>query len=475
MPAAKSSLIVIAALAWPVWFAQAPAPSGDLAAAVAALRALPQATGIPAIAAHATPQGHWQFATRAGDIYTAGTPDELKRAAAIVLPDLKDGFAGTRLVLSQDSLFAGAAALKDMPLAREVAVAAGGDVLALLRGPGPALSVALRPGVAVAAADKAAFLEALAQLRRPLDASRLRILSASPGAPATLPSAAAFDKAGGGAAVDLVDPDKIAEAIRSIPRQVAILTARVDGANLTVQPASGPERTIPFAPLVAAAEAADVDLIVLHAEQPLQPGGRNWLWQRIEVAGLGQARTRGTLADFLDQIARGQGMLSVVAAPTSAARVQLSATPRPADLTTGEGVTGWLRQAAGKITNEVSGQVTGAVQPGAIHASLVSDARRRELERRLVPGLPAPASWMYVAVPILGLLAWPVARRWWRRLWPAEQRAEYGGLGGYLLARLMRGTAFLALFLPLAAIPAVFARSIGLLARITTRRARKSA
>ena len=55
---------------------------------------------------------------------------------------------------------------------------------------------------------------------------------------------------------------------------------------------------------------------------------------------------------------------------------------------------------------------------------------------------------------ILGLVAWPVAWRWWTRLWPAEERTQYESATGYMLARGARLLLYLLVFTPLAGIPA---------------------
>lgn len=450
-----------AAQSWPWSWARSgdTAGGGDLAAAAAQVRAMPAQT--LAAAADVTPEGHWRFINRAGDVYTAGTPAELKRAAGIVLPGAADGFAGATLVLTPQSLFAGREALRDMPAVKALRVAAGGEAFDVVR-TGNALAVAVRPHVSVVADEPAHFSEAFAQLKRPLEALRLRVLSATAGAPATLAAAPKFDAAAGGAEVDAVDPDRLAAALASIPRQTAILTARIAGGNATVAPAEGPERTIALDKLATAARAADVDLIVLTADPPRQPGGRNWLWQKVAVSGLDHARQRETFADFLDALAAGRGGFLVSVAPDGEGRVTLTAEPAPVPLASGEGVAGWLRQAAGTV----AGHVTGAIAPAAVHARLVSDARRRELANRLVPGLPSSAQIVYIASAVLGLMALPVVLSWWRRLWPAEARTEYDSGRGYVLARVVRAVAFVALFLPLAALPAMITRVAMGLARL---------
>jgi len=451
------------AASWQSWLGgEQPTAIAGLASATAALRTLPTSAAAPTLAAHATPEGHWLFTNASGETFTAGTPAELKRAPAVLAPDSKDGYPSLRLVLSRDSLFAGPSVLKDLPATQSLLVPLDGILVEARRTPRHTLTLALRPGVTLEATTKETFLEALAQLRRPLDAAHMRILSAVPGSPRTLPSSPKFDAAQNGAAIDAIEPDHLAAALSGIPRQTAILTARLDGATLAVLPPSGPERTIQLSALTAAASAADVDLLILHADPPRQPGGRNWLWQRIQVSGLDHATKRGTLADFLDQLAGGHTVYAVSATPEGETRTRLTAQPIAASPTTQQGMTDWLKQAAGAVTGVVTQQVTGAVQPASIHASLVSTARRQTLSHRLLPALPASAPLVYAFAALLGLAGYPVAKRWWRKIWPMESRADYPSASGYLAARLIRAGAFLAIFLPLAALPALTARLLQL-------------
>ena len=448
---------------WTSWLsAGEPTSISDLKAATAALRTLPTNPAAPTLAAHATPEGHWLFTNASSETFTAGTPAELKRVPDVLAPGAKDGFASLRILLSRDSLFAGPAVLKELPPTQALFVALDGETVDARLTPRNTIAVLLRPNVTLEATTKETFLEALAQLRRPLDAARMRILSATPGAPPTLPASPKFDAAQNGAAIDPIEPDHLAAALSAIPRQTAILTARIDGANLAVLPPSGPERTIPLAGLTAAADAADVDLLILHADPPRQPGGRNWLWQRIQVSGLDHATKRGTLADFLDQLAAGRSAFAVTVVAESDTRTRLTAAPLPTTIATSQGMTDWLKQAAGMMTGAVTSQVTGAVQPASVHASLVSTARRQTLAHRLIPALPASAPLLYAFAALLGLAGLPVAKRWWRKIWPMESRADYPDARGYTLARLIRTAAFLAIFLPLAAIPAVVTRLLTL-------------
>jgi hypothetical protein len=442
------------AATWASWLTLSSATPSGLDASTAALRVLPVSPVSPAIAVHATPEGHWQFTNRAGETFTAGTPTELKRASATMLPNATDGFASATLILSYETLFTGATVLKDLPQAKAYLTTNDGIVFPVQRAANTTLAIIIRPGVVLAADNPMSVSEALGQLRRPLDAGRLRILSATPGGPPTLTATPKFDAGQTGAAIDAIEPDHLAEALAIIAHQTAILTARLDGANLAVLPPSGGERTLSYATLTTAAANADVDLLILHADPPRQPGGRNWLWQAVQVSGLDHATKRATFADFLDQLATGHDPFLISLSAEGANRVRLTAQPVPAVITTARSVTDWLKQAAGTVT----GQLTGAVQPGAIHASLVSMSRRNELFYRFIPRLPVTPLALYVAALVLGLAGVPIARNWWRKAWPLEARSDYPTAFGYGLARIVRGLVFVTLFLPLAALPAVVVR-----------------
>jgi hypothetical protein len=449
----------------------APAPPAeDLVPALAVLRAMPEADGKVAIAVHANAQGHWQFATLAGDVYTAGTPDELKRAARTMAPDAPDGFAGRTLVLSQASLFAGASVLKDLPVAKSIVVAVGpgfpGGSLPVLRRPAGALAVQVRSHVALDAQDRVTFQEALAYLQRSLDGKSLRVFSLTVGGAASLPRVPKFDASTGTAALDQVDPDHLAAAIKSVARQTVVLTGRIEGAFVVMQPASGPLRRYEWTELAGAARVADVDLIVLEVDLPLQPGGQNWLWQRMSVAGLDAARKRPTVADFINAIAAGRGVLSIGSAAAGENRFGLTARlAQESGGLTGWLTTGWLKDAADAVSGQVSGQVLGALRPTGLTVNYVSADRRRHLNSAVFGWLPGWVVAIYAGAVALGLFAWRVLRVWWHQIWPMERAAEYAGGRGYWLARIVRGFMFFAVFAPLAAVPGLVVTVIRLMRR----------
>ena len=88
--------------------------------AAAHLKALPVTGDGAALAAHATPEGHWKFVNRAGEVFTAGTPDELTRAVPTLLPDAAAD-ARLTLYLTEDTVFGERALLKDLPETRSPA------------------------------------------------------------------------------------------------------------------------------------------------------------------------------------------------------------------------------------------------------------------------------------------------------------------------------------------------------------------
>lgn len=449
----------------------APAPPAEaLMPALAVLKGMPEAEAKLAIAVHANAQGHWQFATLAGDVYTAGTPDELKRAALVIAPDAPDGFASRTLVLSQASLFAGASVLKDLPVAKSIVVAVGpgfpGGSLPVLRRPAGALAVQVRAQVALDVQDGVLFQEALSHLRRPIDGKSLRVFSLTVGGAASVPHVPKFDASTGASALDLVDPDHLVTAIKSVARQTVVLTGRSEGAFVVMQPASGPLRRYEWAELAGAARAADVDLIVLEVDPPLQPGGQNWLWQRMSVAGLDAARKRPTLADFINAIAAGRGVLSVSSAAAGDQRFGLVARlVQESGGLTGWLTTGWLKDAADAVSGQVAGQVLGALRPTGMTVNYVSADRRRQLDSAVFGWVPGWVVAVYAGGVALGLLALRVLRAWWRGIWPLERAGDYAGGRGYWLARIVRGVVFVAVFAPIAAVPGVVVTVVRLMRR----------
>ena len=420
---------------------------GALDNAAAHVKALPAtAADRPALAAQATQEGHWRFVNRAGETFTAGTPDEMKRVASVLLPDAKAD-AKLALYVTEDTILLNRAGLKELPAGTELNVVVGRESYRVLRqgeGAGERFYAQVRPNLVIEMSGRKAFEEAVWQLTRPLRAANVRILALEPGGPSQLASSPRIDPATKRALVDTIEPASLPAALGTVRGQTVLVTGRVDGRVLYVQPSSGPEKSLLLPDLFRAAEEADVNLVVLRAAStPRQPGGRNWLWQKVEVKGLEEAMQHARLADFLNALGGPNRRLAVSASP-SGRRTALDIGPA-ADLAGGP------QKPVGDLFSGIVSDITGRVVTTSLQANLRSAERQAELDQRLIPGIPSDFQFGYVALVLLGLFGVPASRAWWRRLWPPEAAAEYAGRAGYLAARMIRGSVFLLLFLPLTA------------------------
>jgi hypothetical protein len=400
--------------------------------------------GVP-LAAHVTPEGHWKFANKEGEVFTAGNAEEMKR----VLPNLAaQAPADTKvsLYLSDETVFEGRGLLKDLPPEADLFFVDGKASYPLTRSAaanGELLFAAIKPNIVVEIGDRRMFEEAVFQLARPLNKSSVRLLALEPGGPKRLSSVPGFDPATKEALVDTLDPAHLDTALASLRGQSVVVTGRVQGGRLFAG-----DVEVPLEKLTRAAEASDVNLVVLQSQATRQPGGRNWLWQKVAVTGYGDALKQATFADFLNALGATRGELSVTAAPAGLGRITLKAIPtgdaaRPITDQVGD----WMADAASHVTGEV---ITKSVD---VHAR--DKATQTEHDVRIVPWLPSIVHVLYLGLWVLGLFCSPVSRGWWQRVWPREARGDYKGVLGFWAARLMRGLAFVFLFMPIAALPAL--------------------
>lgn len=380
--------------------------------------------------------------SRDGDVFTAATPAEMARVRATLAPDAAPGDP-LALYLSTDTVFMRRELLKDLPNA-DLNLVVGRDSYRLRRpGAGGELTAEFRPNVTVSLTDATLFKEAMFRLGRPLNTASIRVLALEPGGHKRLTTAPRRDPKTRAALVDQIDPALLPEALSGLKGQTALISGRIEGGRIAFRPSRGSEQSLDIADLVRAAEASDVNLVLLRASAAHQPGGRNWFWQRIAVTGLDDALERATFADFLSALGGG-GELAVQAAPGSLGRVVLSAVPTP-------GATAPITDTLGPWIGSITGHV--AVRAAMVYARDAS--RERELDARIIPGIPAAIQYLYLGALALGFIGLAVARSWWVRLWPPEERADYAGRAGYWAARTVRGLAFLLIFLPLVSVPAV--------------------
>jgi hypothetical protein len=425
-----------------------PSISASLQTAVRYVRGLPARGDVVALAAQGTPEGHWRFVNKSGEMYTVGTPDEMKRVVTVLHPEARPG-ARLALYMTQDTVLRDRVALKALPAGIDLSVVVGAESYRLLRRSEPAgdrFFAEIRPNLVVEMGDKRLFDEAVWQLGRPLDAARVRVLALEPGGPATLPSSPRFDPASKRALVDAIDPASLFPAMRGVAGQTLVIVGRVEGDIVHVKPSSGPDHVLLVKDLFKAATAADVNLVLLFATStPRQPGGRNLLWQGAGMKGLDDGLRNARMADFLNALGTPSRRLSVVALPQgqrTALDLQSSgdlpsATP--------------ARPVAEYFATAVS-ELTGRAAATSMQANLRGASHQLELDHRLLPGIPSAAQIAYSLLIVLGLLGVPVSRAWWQRVWPPETADDYAGRTGYWAARAARGLAFAMVFVPLTAV-----------------------
>src|SRR5262245_22038545 len=377
--------------------------SGGLERAALYLRSVTP-DGRAALAARATQEGHWIFVNRAGETMTAATPQELTRVAAILLPEAKAD-AKLTLYVTEDTVFEFRAALKDLPKGSEIFVVAGGESY-LIQSASGRIFAEVRPGLMVELREHKAFEEVVWQLSRPLDKAKVRILALEPGGPPRLPASPRIDPASGRTMVDVIDAASLPAALGALSGQTVLVTGRVDARLLYVQPASGAERSILLPDLFRAAEEADVNLMVLRAAStPRQPGGRNWLWQKVQVKGLEQAMQHPRLADFLNALVGSNGRMLVLAMP-SGQRTAIEIKPASE-------FAGSPQRPGGGIFSGIVSDVTGRVIAVGLEGRVRSAQRQRELDRRLIPGIPSDVQTGYLVLCLIGLCGLPISRAWW--------------------------------------------------------------
>jgi hypothetical protein len=209
--------------------------SGGLERAAQYLRSV-KPEGSAALAAQATPEGHWIFLNRAGETMTAATPQELTRVAAILLPEVKADVKLT-LYITEDTVLEYRTALKDLPKGSEIFVVAGDESYPIQSTLGR-IFAEVRPGLIVELRERKAFEEVVWQLSRPLDKAKVRVLALEPGGPPRLPSSPRIDPATRRAMVDVIDPASLPAALGAVRGQTVLVTGRVDSRLLYVQPSA---------------------------------------------------------------------------------------------------------------------------------------------------------------------------------------------------------------------------------------------
>lgn len=413
--------------------------------AARAVKHLPEpADGRLVLAGHATPEGHWTFVNREGASFTAATPDEMARLTKALAPEVPEG-TGVNLYISEETLFLRKSAMDSLPSDARLNVVVGKKTFPISRkggaGTPTVFVVRVRKNVVVPAGEQAAFHEAMWQLDRSLSRSDVRVLSLKPGSAKDLSASAKFDAARKVPLADEIDPARLGDVLPGIRGQTAVVTGRIEGDLLYVLPSSGGEQALSLSAIRNAAAGADVNLVVLHSSKALQPGGQNWLWQTVKVDGLSKALEKTTFGDFLDSLAGGRGELVVKSAPQGERRVIVEALP------TSEGR--GLVDNVGTWVGDTVLDVTGHVITEGVQAFMNSEVRQKELDQRILPGIPSDWQFYYIGAILMGLFGGQISQAWWKRIWPLEVRGEYNGSFGFYAARTVRLLAFVFVFLPI--------------------------
>lgn len=432
-----------------------------------------------ALAAEAGADGHWRLVSRQGETFSAATPEELKRGFATLLPPAARA-AEPRITIhvTDESVFRHPGAIATLPPAVWIFMRATDASFRIIRegsGPAPRLLLELRAsdvrsagrGIFVELTDRARFDEVRYQLARRWERPRTRLLALEPGvAQAAAAKGATGTKDAKVARSDplpivTVDPDRMRRSFAGISGATALLAGRIEGERLVYQPSTGPERSILIRDYISAARERDVDLILLGANAARQPGTRNWLWLKSDIAGLERSLDAASLGSALAGLAGDGAGIAVALTFDGADRVRLTARPIS---------TQGPRPIGSEWLTDIVSSVTGTASTMRIEADLGSRARREELAARVLPGVPSRVQYVLFAALLLGVLAFPVAWRWWQRIWPAESPGEYAGTFGYRAAQAARSLAFAAVFLPLAGPIAFFVRAVERLGPVLRRK-----
>ena len=414
---------------------------------------MPQAGAATTLAARVSPEGHWTFVNMAGETFTAANAGEIKRGTDILLPDA--GGQKLLVILTSDSVFERASLLQQLPKSAQLelgwdeqtfglsAIGSGSDLIYLAN---------FKPNIALQISSAAAFSEAMLLLPRPLERRMIRVLKLEPAGPRTLPTSPRVDVATGRADIDAIDPAYLASAIGALAGQTAVIVGRTDRESLVVRLSTGADRALPLSSLRAAADAADVDLVILKSSSGQQPGGRNWLWQRLEVKGLDKAMDHPSFADFFDALGSTSAKLKLNVEQVSANRTTIDLVPLRGAPTIAS-----TTSIIGSVLAGAVAGITGTVEHEGALAYVRSASRKTELDRRFVPYIPSPVQRTYGVLLLLGILGAPISWSWWGRLWPDEKASDYPKTTGLYAARAVRAIVYAGVFMPLAALAAAIA------------------
>jgi hypothetical protein len=268
----------------------------------------------------------------------------------------------------------------------------------------------------------------------------------------------------------MVDPVQLPAAFSSIRGQTVLIMGRQGPARLSgwtspkdtdpiyVQAGDGKDLALDLPTLRRAAAANAVTLLVMLTTSAAQPGGRNWLWQRVEVKGLETAVARPTFADFLEAMAWQTGLNMRVEAVPEGERARTDLHIRHDAALVGTTLPSRVVGAMIDLAAEAAGKMSIV----GVKVTLPEARRQREMDRRFLTWLPSSFQWTYTLALALGALGMATSWRWWQSIWPDEKPAEYASRPAYWAARSVRAIVYALVFLPLSAPASVPMGVIGL-------------
>ncbi|MEZ5855084.1 MAG: hypothetical protein R3D67_10210 [Hyphomicrobiaceae bacterium] len=429
----------------------------ELAAVTKYIRSLAVAPGRGVVGAMATDVGHWRLANRSGERFTAANKDELARAFEVLAPEASGEAARLAIYVDPNTLYRHASQLRALPhqaLTWVVGRAKAYRLIALTDTKDRKFAIEFDANLLLAARDQSEFDEMAWQLSRPLQRASVRTLRLAPAGPTGIARLPTIDAANRRAEPDLVDPGHVGAGLASLTGQMVLISGQWQGARLVFTPESGASSSLGWTELEGAARRNDVNLIVVGASSPRQPGTRNWLWQTATLSNVDAAVAQSQLGAFLVALA-GDGPLVVRLKTAQQASLVLEVLPQTAHTGRPTGPLDSLTDVVTGKLSELVSQTSGRIAVERLDLVLPTRARQAELDRRLVKWLPSNVQFTLAAILAAGLASLPVLLGWWHSIWPPEVRNEYAHATGYVTARLARWLIFAAVFVPLAALPAM--------------------
>lgn len=432
----------------------------DIDSALAVVRRLPETERSRVLLGHLIAEGHWRLLNAKGEVVTASSREEVKRAIATLLPeaDVAGGRGGVAIFLLDETAVSAGAALAELPREVSLFVIVSNSAYPIERQATTGnLLARSNASLLVELKDLAALRETFWQLGRPLSGAGLRLIALEPGADANVVN----PRKPNAGDIEVVDPANLTRTLAALHGETAVLTGRIEGGTFWYQPRNGPRRALALQDLESMALTADANVIILETRSAKQPGTRNWLFLSRGVKGLppaSPATQEASTGDLLAAFAAVQSSFVVRVAENAGGRFALTAMPASViDAKPGEERRSFTSYWQGAVS-----VFTGDMVVEKVWMTAKSRSRQGELDVRIVPGLPSWLQIGYAALLACGFLGLPVAWRWYGRLWPAEDRSEYSSRIGYVAAEAFRRILFAGLFLPVSgplALPVQIIRS----------------